>query len=195
MDLTRFLNNARIRESYDKRRDRSGDGPIEAYVEVSARCNLRCPMCAVWVDPRFKSATARPPLLATSLFDKLHRASSTLCRVNLFGLGEPLLHPGFCRFARWLAGAGVGVWSTTNGTLIDDEMAENLGLSGLETLTISVDGASARTYEPIRRGARFVDLVEVLGLCSGIWSRKEWWTSGTAKTCADSADSMRVGYR
>jgi putative metalloenzyme radical SAM/SPASM domain maturase len=48
---------------------------------------------------------------------------------------------------------------TTNATLIDQNVADNLVSSGVDDIVISLDGATADTYNRIRDGANFDDVV------------------------------------
>jgi MoaA/NifB/PqqE/SkfB family radical SAM enzyme len=137
-------------------------GPLEAYVEVAARCNLRCQMCPITVDPRYDPLSGRPGLFAPELFDRLEPFFPTLQRVYLIGLGEPTLHAGLPEFTRRLAAAGVEVWVTTNATLVDDEKAEALALAGLSHVSVSIDGGTRETYERIRVRGNFDHVVRGL---------------------------------
>jgi MoaA/NifB/PqqE/SkfB family radical SAM enzyme len=155
MDPIRRSNITAARNSYTSGSEYAGGGPMEAFLEVSARCNLRCQMCAINYDTRYRSSSERPALLTPDLFARLRPVFPTLLRVYLFGLGEPLLNPHLVDYIREASSAGVEVVFTTNATLVDDAKAEEIALGGAERVTVSIDGATAETYEAIRRGARF----------------------------------------
>ena len=126
--------------------------PRELQVEVTASCNLRCRMCLV----RY-----RPPLdreegsLSFARFREIVDAVPELDRLTLQGLGEPLLAPDLLRMVAYAAGRGVRVGFNTNATLLTRATAERLVEAGLDWLCVSLDGATAATYESIREGARF----------------------------------------
>ncbi len=162
MDANRWSNILRLEQGYAAGLARVAARPLEAYVEVAARCNLRCEMCPIIVDPRYQPASGRPGLLAMEVFDRLEPVFSTLTRVYLFGLGEPVLHPDLVPMTERLTAAGVEVWITTNATLIDDELADSLSRAGLHRITVSIDGATAETYERIRKRGKFEDVVRGL---------------------------------
>ena len=48
MDVQRWTNTCRTRSSYSARELHVDGGPLEAFLEISARCNLRCQMCKYW---------------------------------------------------------------------------------------------------------------------------------------------------
>jgi MoaA/NifB/PqqE/SkfB family radical SAM enzyme len=164
MDRRRWENILRLDRDYAAGEQLIASRPIEAYIEVAARCNLRCVMCPITVDPRYQSgsATARPPLLSEELFERLAPIFPTLRRVHLFGLGEPMLHPKFLDFTARLAAAGVEVWTTTNATLIDQEKADGLAKAGLARVSVSIDGGTRETYERIRVRGKWRDVLRGL---------------------------------
>lgn len=66
-----------------------------------------------------------------------------------------MMHPRFFDMVEHAASRGIKVGCNSNCTLVSDARAERCVTSGLRELHVSVDGATAETYEHIRRGARF----------------------------------------
>ena len=93
MNERRWLNIDSARRSYDAASDLAGDWPLEAFFEVSARCNIRCEMCAINYDSRYQPHSGRPPYFEPDLFARLRPIFPSLVRAYLFGLGEPTLNP------------------------------------------------------------------------------------------------------
>ena len=123
--------------------------PQELQVEVSGACNLRCRMCLV----RYAPAVGRQEgALGLEEFLELVDSVPGLRRLTLQGLGEPLLSPHLLEMVEHAAGRDVEVGFNTNGTLLDRQMAERLVASGLGWLHVSLDGATAATYEDVRHG-------------------------------------------
>lgn len=183
MDSTRWSNILRLDREFGEGTVTLSAGPVEAYVEVAARCNLRCQMCPITVDPRYDPRSGRPGLFAPALFERLSPFFPTLQRVYLIGLGEPTLHSGLVEFTRRLASQGVEVWITTNATLMDEEKAEALALAGLAHISVSIDGGTAETYERIRRRGRFADVVRglrALGRARRLHGRPDVWLNTVA---------------
>lgn len=162
MDAQRWSNILSVERAFRAGEPHPGGGPREAYIEVAARCNLRCIMCPILVDPRYQPGSGWPGLLEPEHFDRLEPVFRTLHRAHLFGLGEPLLNPHLFDYARRLSQAGVEVWTTTNATLIDDEKAEAFYESGFDRVSVSIDGATAETYEAIRKRGKWTDLLRGL---------------------------------
>lgn len=155
MDEMRWNNVTQARSSYRRGATSAADFPLEAFFEVSARCNIRCEMCAINYDARYQPRSGRPPFFGPELFERMRPIFPTLLRAYLFGLGEPTLNPHLTDYVRELSSHGVEVWFNTNATRIDDDLAEELAIAGADRITVSIDGATAATYEKIRRGATF----------------------------------------
>jgi radical SAM protein with 4Fe4S-binding SPASM domain len=123
--------------------------PTELQVEVTGACNLRCRMCLV----RYAPAIGRKEgALAFEDFLGLVDALPTLRRLTLQGLGEPLLSPHLVDMVRHAGRHGIEVGFNTNGTLLGRQRAEELVEAGLGWLHVSLDGATAATYEDVRHG-------------------------------------------
>jgi MoaA/NifB/PqqE/SkfB family radical SAM enzyme len=167
MDDRRWTSIRRCREAYTGASTVVSGYPQEIYLEVAARCNLRCVMCPLTYDPTHQPGGGVPALFPPELFARLRPLFPTLVRAYLYGLGEPMLNRHLGDYARELSAAGVEVWITTNATLIDAERAESLVGAGVHRISVSADGATAATYEAIRRRGRFADLLRGLEALGG----------------------------
>lgn len=125
--------------------------PRELQVEVTAACNLRCRMCLVRYRPPLDRAEGS---LSFERFCAIVDALPELRTLTLQGLGEPLLAPDLVRMIAYAAARGVRAGFNTNATLLTRRAAERLIDAGLDWLCVSLDGATAATYESIRDGAR-----------------------------------------
>lgn len=172
MDGRRLANVLALTRSFERGQSLLDAGPIEAYIEVAARCNLRCPMCPIVVDPRHAPGSGQPALLSPEMFERLDPAFRSLQRAHLFGLGEPLLSPHLFHYVSLLSAAGVETWITTNATLMTDARADALARAGLTRATVSIDGATKETYERIRIGGRFEEAVR--GIKALTDARRRW---------------------
>jgi radical SAM protein with 4Fe4S-binding SPASM domain len=126
--------------------------PRELQVEVTGACNLRCRMCLV----RYREPLDRHRAsLDFERFKALVDALPELETVTLQGLGEPLMAPDLLRMLEYGAARGLRMGFNTNATLLTRATAERLVDAHLAWLHVSLDGATAATYESIRDGARF----------------------------------------
>ncbi len=133
--------------------------PAELQVEVTGSCNLRCRMCLVRYRPPIDRAAGAMPF---ETFRRLVDALPGLRALVLQGLGEPLLAPDLERMVAYAAARGITTGFNTNATLLTPARAEPLVRAGLAWLCVSLDGATAATYEAIREGASFARVVENL---------------------------------
>ena len=82
-----------------------------------------------------------------------------LAELHLQGLGEPLMHPEFFAMVRLAAARGIEVSTNTNLTVLSERRAAECIASGLHRIHVSIDGATAPTYEHIRVRSRFERVV------------------------------------
>jgi MoaA/NifB/PqqE/SkfB family radical SAM enzyme len=137
-------------------------------VEVTTRCNLPgCIMCPRTAWPEKWQAQD----LSWETFEALIPSLRFFSHVHLSGWGEPLLHPRLWEMAQALQAQGLKVSLTTNGLGLNEEV-QLLVLEHLDMVAISLDGARAETYEKVRPGADFNQVVQqVADLCSRKRSR------------------------
>jgi radical SAM protein with 4Fe4S-binding SPASM domain len=64
------------------------------------------------------------------------------------------MHPRFADMVAYATRRGIRVTTNSNLTLLNADRAERCGTSGLDTIHVSIDGASAEVYERIRVRAR-----------------------------------------
>jgi radical SAM protein with 4Fe4S-binding SPASM domain len=130
--------------------------PRELQLEVTGACNLRCRMCLVRYRPALDRHEAS---LDLEQFRALVDALPGLERVTLQGLGEPLMAPDLFAMLAYGRARGIRMGFNTNATLLTHAVADRLLDAAPDWLCVSVDGATAATYEAIRDGAR-LDRVE-----------------------------------
>lgn len=126
--------------------------PREIQLEVTGSCNLACAMCLVRYRPKLGR---REGAMCFHTFRTIVDELPELEKITLQGLGEPLLAPDLFRMIEYAAARGVRMGFNTNGTFLDGARGERLIRAGLDWLHVSVDGATAATYESIRDGSDF----------------------------------------
>jgi radical SAM protein with 4Fe4S-binding SPASM domain len=123
--------------------------PMSLSVEPTTACNLRCPEC----PSGLRSFTRPTGTLKESLFDKvLDEVAAHTVAMTFYFQGEPFIHPGLCSMIRKAHKKGIYTIVSTNGHFLDQEQCEQIVLSGLDRLIVSVDGASQEVYETYRKG-------------------------------------------
>src|SRR5262249_37229567 len=128
--------------------------PTFLQVEPVGQCNLRCQMCPIQF--RTDGPPHGPPaFMEFETFMRLIDGLPDLEELQLQGLGEPMMPPRFFDMIAHAARRGVRVGTNSNLTLLNPQRAERCVTSGLGELNVSLDGASAETYERIRVRAHF----------------------------------------
>lgn len=131
--------------------------PPVFMVEPTNACNLKCPLCPTGAGTLKRPTRFLELSTYKRLVDELGRDSFM---VLLWNQGESFLHPDFLEMVRHAHKQGLWTYASTNGHYLDDP--EALVESGLGTLLVSVDGATAETYEAYRRSGDFTQVVEGL---------------------------------
>ena len=108
------------------------------FFELTDACNLHCKHCGS------NCSQSGSNYLPIEMIEKtLDSVSKSLdphkIMVCLTG-GEPFLHPDIIKIISLSRKYGFPVGITTNGTLINDEMAYKAASAGLNTISISIDG-------------------------------------------------------
>lgn len=133
-------------------------GPVSMAFALSNRCNLACAMCSPALSSTIQRRAGLLPLADPYddlFFEDLDAFLPGLRFAKFLG-GEPFLIPGHQRIWDRLVevGARPRLHVTTNGTVWTDRV-ERLLDEFVVDLSVSVDGASAATYEAVRDGADF----------------------------------------
>lgn len=112
-------------------------------------CNSRCITCDIWRAPRRNMPLA--------LAQRLAAESRALgLKHVLFSGGEAMQHPHWPEIAGYFKAQGVSVGLLTNGLLLKRQAAQVQAC--VDTLTVSLDGATRETYQHIR-GVDGLDLI------------------------------------
>lgn len=138
-----------LEESYEKELCREADMariPFGGTFELLPLCNMRCRMC--YIEQRQKEVEDRGGLLRKEFWlDIAGRAARQGMLYLLITGGEPFLYPGFMDLYRELKQMGLHIVINTNGTLLSEEIIQELEKNPPRRLNISLYGASADTYE------------------------------------------------
>ena len=125
-----------------------GEPCLAAVVEITNRCNLRCPHCAS--DSGCARAAELPLDGMKGVVDDL---ASLGCREFTMLGGEFVLRPDWYEIARHVRARGLELQVVTNGLLVDAEVRRRLRSLDPQTVGVSLDGATPESY----RRARGVD--------------------------------------
>jgi len=130
-------------------------------MDTTNLCNLRCRMCFYSFEKRRQKQE-----MDIHLFEKIARAVFPKTKfLYLSCATEPLMNRSFSQFLDCLGGYHVPFTSfCTNGMLLTESVVDSAIRVGLSEVIFSIDGATAATYEHIRRGAKWDRMLEALDL-------------------------------
>lgn len=121
-------------------------------VEPAIACNIDCVMCP-WKSVR--ATASNRGRMSEATFAALRPHLKNVQSIDFTGAGEGLLNPHILDWVAEAKAAGCEVGFLTNATLLDEERAQRIVVSGQDWLGVSLDGASPETFEAIRKGASF----------------------------------------
>lgn len=129
--------------------------PLELYLDLTRRCNLKCIMCSHEVESlafikKHGSAKLDFPADKFRVFEGMLASAAMVYTV---GLGEALLHKGFADFVRLCRSYGAFVWANSNAMALTEKTAGELVDASLSRLVLSVSGGTKESYEHYHRGA------------------------------------------
>jgi len=125
-------------------------GPFHAMIDVTRRCNLRCVGCRFHSPEVHRSSPADPSVqdMSWEVFEnlcrQLHAAGTRV--LFLMGEGEPLLHPDIFRMIALVKDLGFQVTVISNGTLVDEAVANRLITAGTDVLQVSLWALTEEDY-------------------------------------------------
>jgi len=130
--------------------------PIHLDIELNPSCNLRCPMCVISAEENPKAS--KKYWMCFDHYKKLidEGVANGLMSLQLNNINEPLIRRDIPEFVAYARKAGVlDVMMSTNGTLLTEELSEQLIKAGLTKLSFSIDAITPETYDKIRVGGKY----------------------------------------
>jgi MoaA/NifB/PqqE/SkfB family radical SAM enzyme len=149
-NVPELVGNADFVEALAASLETGGPPPLlrDAKIKLTSLCNLRCVMCKYW-------QTEREDALDSGRWRAVFAELVELgCRKLHFSGGEVFLRRDVLDLVESAVGLGLKVNVTTNGTLVDHERARRLAASGVNSVSISLDGPTASSHDAIRGQGR-----------------------------------------
>ena len=128
---------------------------------MTNRCNLRCKHCYIEAEDR----KYQDELSTEEAREMINDLAAMKVPVLLFSGGEPLIRQDIFELGQMAAEKGLRPVISTNGTLIDDEVARKIKKAGFQYVGISIDGAPATHDEFRNRPGAFADALRGIKAC------------------------------
>jgi len=131
--------------------------PTFVCMNMDNQCNLRCIMC---IRRKYSEEDLNARNYDFEIFRRVADEVFPYLRwVQLATAGEPLMAESFREQLKIAKKYSVKVDLVTNATLLADDLINEI-LSVTNCLKVSIDGATKETYESIRIGAKFEQVIE-----------------------------------
>jgi radical SAM protein with 4Fe4S-binding SPASM domain len=122
-------------------------------IEPGTACQLECPHCPTGRNELNRSAGRLSVDNFKKIWDSIKPAP---IRLQLWNQGEPLTNPDTPEIIRHAASTGSWVVLSTNVELLEKRrIAEEITLSGLSELILSLDGTTGESHVAYRKGGDF----------------------------------------
>lgn len=119
------------------------------FLEVTSKCNAKCEHCGSSCGNKKITDEIESKYIKKTLKEIADKYDASKILLNVTG-GEPLLRKDLFELMEFATNLGFGWGITTNGMLINEEMAKKLEKYKLDTISISIDGLK-ETHEAFRR--------------------------------------------
>ena len=135
--------------------------------EFTARCNLSCVHC------RGASTASEVPgeLTTEEAREFVDGIAAFGSPILILSGGEPLVREDVYEIARYATDKGLRVVLATNGTLLNEYIVSRLIESGIQRISVSIDGATASSHDEFRgqegsfkRAIEGIDIIKKSGL-------------------------------
>ncbi len=131
--------------------------PVNVTWEITFRCNLKCVHCLS--DAGQASPEELNAQQCRQLVDQM--TALKVFQVNIGG-GEPFIRPDFMDLLHYAHQEGLVTCVSSNGTLMDRDLARRLSRMKMLYLQVSLDGATAEVNDPIRGQGSYQRIVEAI---------------------------------
>jgi len=121
------------------------------FWETTIRCNLSCAHCRR-VEGDETAASDMTTEQSIGLVDQLAELGSGqgFMPILVFSGGEPLCRSDIFEIIEYADSKGIKPALATNGTMIDDAMAKRIKNSGIQRVSVSLDGATGEVHNKLR---------------------------------------------
>ena len=149
--------------------DQPLETPLVLNIALTRRCNFRCRYC--YLDFDLQPARDLRKDVALELIQEA--GDMGVAVIGLSG-GEPLLYHNICEIVSAIIERGMVPLISTNGSLLDSRMVDNLLNAGLQAIQVSLDAPTAENHHFLTQTKNTFELV-LSGIrmlkSHGIWVR------------------------
>jgi MoaA/NifB/PqqE/SkfB family radical SAM enzyme len=141
--------------------------PSDIFLALDLTCNLSCPSCRTKVIKLDVDQIAMQQSIGDTLYNNLFSTpTDKTINLRLSSSGEVFASPTLLKFLQRIDPCdfpNINIWLQTNGLLAPSRWQQLQHLEkNIKNITITVDASSGSTYEKLRRGGRWLDLLNAM---------------------------------
>ena len=136
------------------------DFPLQIDFELNYSCNFSCEMCT-W-SAENTAGRGKKTWFSFEAFKEIidEGVKKGLKAIRLNYINEPLIRRDIIDFIKYAKKKGVlDIYLSTNGSLLKEKIAKELINSGLTRIQVSIDAFTKTTFDKIRQGGNFSEVI------------------------------------
>jgi len=118
-------------------------------ISFNNNCMFKCKMCQIWKKKEQPAIKIKAEGFK-DIIRSLKKIDGYTFKGITFAGGEPLVEPEILDLVNVAAHEGFFTVMSSNGYLIDEEMAKRIGFSGLNSINLSLDSSNTETHDFLR---------------------------------------------
>jgi radical SAM protein with 4Fe4S-binding SPASM domain len=135
--------------------------PYWLTIDPTNFCTLRCPFCPTG---QHRNSRTKAMLSLQAFNNVLSELGPYLIHIDFCNWGEPLLNKDIYKMIKFAKEFNIDTKVDSNFNYFNEKDAQDMVLSGLDRLIVSIDGASQETYSKYRVGGDFRKVMSNLKL-------------------------------
>jgi len=133
-------------------------GPIQIDLELNGSCNMQCPFCIHGYNGQTNLDLQLSLEQAKDILQQAHSAGAASLKLNY--INEPLIRKDLEDVIAYARSIGyVNIYLVTNGSLLTPERQLSILQAGLTRIYVSIDAATAETYNKQRKSGLYERVV------------------------------------
>lgn len=159
---SKVLNYQRLLGEYSMHQSVLMAYPYSLNIEPTNACRLKCPLCP---PVRLRRQYRRTGMMPFANFKQiLDEMSPYLFFVELYGWGEPFDNPDIFKMIRYAHDHKIMTSLSSHFNFLTEEQIGSIVKSGLDFITLSIDGSNQKEYSSYRIGGNFDNVLGSLRL-------------------------------
>ena len=135
--------------------------PLQIDFELNYSCNFSCEMCT-W-SAENTAGRGKKTWFSFEAYQEIidEGIKNGLKAIRLNYINEPLIRKDIIKFIEYAKKVGIlDIYLSTNGSLLTEKIIRELIKSGLTRLQVSIDATTKETFDKIRQGGNFDDVIK-----------------------------------